>query len=137
MILTRHTSVAIGKRITPRVETQSSPGNYHYCFVDFSSMQEAERAMKELHGKPVEGGNLRVSFPRSKGPAFEQTETNHGWRSDSPRDSASPRRQENRRQDGQEGQEGQGAPERERREPSEKQRTIMTSNNWRSRASAN
>jgi hypothetical protein len=135
VVLTRHTSVAIGKRITPRSETQSIPGNHHYCFVDFSSMQEAERALKELNGKPVEGGNLRASFPRSKGPAFEQTGTNHGWRTDSPRDSASPRRHENRRQDAPDGQEGQAAPER--REPTEKQRTIMTSNNWRSRASAN
>jgi hypothetical protein len=103
-------------------------------------MDEAERAMQELNGKPVEGGNLRVSFPRSKGPAFEKTETNHGWRSspDSSRGFASPgsgRRYENRRQDAQEGQDGEAV--QERREPTEKQRTIMTSNNWRSRAGAN
>ena len=138
------TSVAIGKRITPRAETRTMPGNYHYCFVDFSSTEEAERAMNELNGKPVEGGNLRVSFPRSKGPAFDRTETNHGWRSspDSPRGGygspGSGRRSDNRRQDAPQegGQDGEGAPQ-ERREPTEKQRTIMTSNNWRSRAGAN
>jgi hypothetical protein len=96
-------------------------------------MQEAERAMKELHGKPVEGGNLRVSFPRSKGPAFEQSGTNHPWRSSAePASPASGRRQDARRQEGQEGQDGQ-----ERRGPTEKQRVIMTSNNWRSGAGGN
>ncbi|KAK3300577.1 uncharacterized protein B0H64DRAFT_18950 [Chaetomium fimeti] len=122
-ILTGFEFVAIGKRITPRAETRATPGNHHYCFVDFSSAEEAERALQELNGKPVEGGNLRVSVPRSKGPAFEANGTNYGWS----RQSASPasgRRPEN-------GQEGQERPER--REPTEKQRTIMTSNNWRSK----
>jgi RNA recognition motif-containing protein len=121
-------SVAIGKRITPRAETRTTPGNYHYCFVDFSTAQEAERALNELNGKPVEGGNLRVSLPRSKGPAFEQGGTNHGWSRQSP----SGRRPQEAAgaQEGQ--QEGQERPER--REPTEKQRTIMTSNNWRSGA---
>ncbi|KAK4041438.1 hypothetical protein C8A01DRAFT_14811 [Parachaetomium inaequale] len=119
--------VAIGKRITPRAETRSTPGNYHYCFVDFSTAQEAERALNELNGKPVEGGNLRVSLPRSKGPAFEQGGTNHGWSRQSPSG-----RRPQEVAGGQEGQEGQERPER--REPTEKQRTIMTSNNWRSGA---
>lgn len=122
-------SVAIGKRITPRAETRATPGNHHYCFVDFSSAEEAERALQELNGKAVEGGNLRVSVPRSRGPAFEANSgTNYGWS----RQSGSPAsgRRENGRQEGQEGE----RPERpERREPTEKQRTIMTSNNWRSK----
>ncbi|EAQ93079.1 hypothetical protein CHGG_01314 [Chaetomium globosum CBS 148.51] len=120
--------VAIGKRITPRAETRATPGNHHYCFVDFSSAEEADRALQELNGKAVEGGNLRVSVPRSKGPAFEPNGTNYGWSRQSG-SSASGRRPENGRQEGQEGQERP-----ERREPTEKQRTIMTSNNWRSAA---
>ncbi|KAK4156185.1 hypothetical protein C8A00DRAFT_12856 [Chaetomidium leptoderma] len=137
-ILSGFEYIAIGKRITPRIETRSVPGNYHYCFVDFSSAEEAERAMQELNGRAVEGGNLRVSVPRSKGPAFEPTETNHRWKpraADAPRQSASPafgRRQEAGRQDSQDGQDGQERPER--REPTEKQKTIMTSSNWRSGA---
>lgn len=129
-------STAIGKRITPRVETRATPGNHHYCFVDFSTADEADRAMRELNGKEIEGGALRVSMPRSRGPAFEQS-GNNGWRN-SP-DSGS--RQSNQstygRRPQQEGapQEGQERPER--REPTEKQRTIMTSNNWRSSAAGN
>ncbi|KAK4129164.1 hypothetical protein N657DRAFT_562231 [Parathielavia appendiculata] len=126
--------VAIGKRITPRPETREKPGNHHYCFVDFSSVEEAERALKELHGKPIQGGTLRVSYPRSRGPAFEQGGINHApWRSsaDTSTDSAAPtptRRNEARRQDDQDGQ--------ERRGPTERQRAIMTSNNWRLGAAA-
>ncbi|KAL2199422.1 hypothetical protein P885DRAFT_31696 [Corynascus similis CBS 632.67] len=134
--------VAISKRITPRAETRATPGNHHYCFVDFSSAEEAQRAIKELNGKPLEGGgSLRVSLPRSKGPAFEQDgTTNHGWRNGG----ASSRQSEplvasgNSAQEsgGQESREGQGQERPARREPTEKQRAIMTSNNWRSRAAA-
>ncbi|KAK3905772.1 hypothetical protein C8A05DRAFT_41346 [Staphylotrichum tortipilum] len=123
--------VAIGKRITPRAETRSMPGNYHYCFVDFSSMEEAERALNALNGRAVEGGNLRVSFPKSRGPAFEPSGSNHRWGSS--RDSS--RRQDGRRQEGQDGQDDQEGRdgEQERKERNERQRTIMASNNWRSR----
>ena len=92
--------------------------------------------MSELNGKPVEGGTLRVSVPKSRGPAFDgSAETNHGWKNhgDASRRSApfgSSRRQKSGGEDG--GQDGQEAPQR--REPTEKQRTIMTSNNWRSAA---
>jgi hypothetical protein len=91
--------------------------------------------LNELNGKSVEGGTLRVSLPKSRGPAFDGgAETNHGWKNhgDASRRSApfgSSRRQESGGEDGQDGQE---APQR--REPTEKQRTIMTSSNWRSAA---
>lgn len=131
--LTPPPSVAIGKRITPRVETRSMPGNYHYCFVDFSSVEEAQRALDALNGREIVGGNLRVSFPKSRGPAFESTGTNHRWGSSSSRDSTRQQQDGGRRQtttaEGQEGQDG----EQERRERNERQRTIMASNNWRSR----
>lgn len=120
-------SVAIGKRITPRHETQTIPGNHHYCFVDFSNAAEAERALNALNGKEVEGGQLRVSVPKSKGPAFEQGGSNHGWRSSrgnnrEPREPREPRT--DKPEDGQD-------REEERRQQHERQRVIMSSNNWR------
>ncbi|KAL2126179.1 hypothetical protein VTI74DRAFT_1524 [Chaetomium olivicolor] len=116
--------VAIGKRITPHISTRSAPGNHHYCFVDFSSAGEAERALNALHGKEVEGGTLRVSFPRTKGPAFEQGGTNHGWRNQG-NNTREPRQPVTESQ-----QDGQ-----DRKEQNDRQRAIMASNNWRSGAS--
>ncbi|KAK4240452.1 hypothetical protein C8A03DRAFT_13260 [Achaetomium macrosporum] len=114
--------VAIGKRITPRAETRAMPGNHHYCFVDFSSVEEAERAAKALHGAPFKGDKLRVGFTRSKW-------TDQGWKraTDGPRESSPSAT--GGQQAGQDG--------RDRRERSEKQRAIMTANSWRSGASAN
>ncbi|KAL2180552.1 uncharacterized protein P884DRAFT_297225 [Thermothelomyces heterothallicus CBS 202.75] len=140
-ILAGYKYVAIGKRITPRPDTRAIPGNHHYCFVDFSSADEAERAMRELNGKPIKGGGtLRVSLAKSKGPAFEPEGTNYGhnWRSSAVPGAPLGRRQENARREGQEGQEGQEGHKRPARgEPTEKQRSIMASNNWRSRVAAN
>lgn len=137
-------SVAIGKRITPRETTRTLPGNHHYCFVDFSSAQEAERAMAALNGKPVEGGSLRVSLPRSKGPAFDRAGTNHGWgngtrSSDGSRERGGRpgRQQDGRREGQQEGQEGGQDGQQDRRERVERQRAIMASSNWRMGGGAN
>ncbi|KAK4144420.1 uncharacterized protein C8A04DRAFT_11469 [Dichotomopilus funicola] len=135
-ILAGYEYTTIGKRITPRAETRATPGNHHYCFVDFSTADEADRAMRELNGKEIEGGTLRVSMPRSRGPTFEQG-GNNGWRNSPDSGSRQSNHSSYGRRPQQEGspQEGQERPER--REPTEKQRTIMTSNNWRSSAAAN
>ncbi|KAK3363144.1 hypothetical protein B0T25DRAFT_575771 [Lasiosphaeria hispida] len=60
--------VAIGKRITPHPSTREKPGNHHYCFIDFASEGDAERAMKAISGKPYAGGFLRVSLAKGKVP---------------------------------------------------------------------
>lgn len=60
--------MAIGKRITPHLSTRTKPGNHHYCFVDFGSQEEAERAMAATNKRPVEGGFLRVFPARGKAP---------------------------------------------------------------------
>ncbi|KAF6816024.1 RNA recognition domain-containing protein [Colletotrichum plurivorum] len=52
--------IVIGKRITPHEATRSKPGNYHYCFVDFGTVEEAAQAMKALDGKLWQGELLRV-----------------------------------------------------------------------------
>jgi len=63
--------VAIGKRITPHPAAREKPGNQHYCFVDFASADEAQRAMQATHGHAAPGGNggrLRVSLARGRPP---------------------------------------------------------------------
>ncbi|KAL2125221.1 hypothetical protein VTJ04DRAFT_1586 [Mycothermus thermophilus] len=50
--------VAIGKRITPR------QGGHHYCFVDFSTADEAERARQALNGAPWKGTRLLVQLAK-------------------------------------------------------------------------
>ncbi|KAK3330010.1 hypothetical protein B0H66DRAFT_542549 [Apodospora peruviana] len=66
--------VAIGKRITPHPSTRTKPGNHHYCFVDFSSQDEALRAMKATNKVPVDGGFLRVFLAKPRDPETPDSE---------------------------------------------------------------
>lgn len=54
-------SLAIGKRITPHESTWGKPGNFHYCFVDFATTEEASAARVALDGQEFKGGKLRVN----------------------------------------------------------------------------
>lgn len=119
-------SVAIGKRITPHLSTRTLPGNHHYCFVYFGSDQEAERAIRALNGKPVEGGELRVSRSKNKSPAFHAllgSGSASQSSADGPDGGPSPGRRDEQGQDRDRG---------EQRERSDRQRAIMASSNWRS-----
>ncbi|OLN97925.1 Polyadenylate-binding protein, cytoplasmic and nuclear 1 [Colletotrichum chlorophyti] len=49
------------KPITPRQPTRDAPGNYHYCFVDFATVEEASAAREALNGKAWKGEPLRVN----------------------------------------------------------------------------
>lgn len=51
----------MGKRITPHESKRTTPGNHHYCFVDFESKEEASSAVEALNGKEIPGGQLKVS----------------------------------------------------------------------------
>ncbi|KAK2049402.1 RNA recognition domain-containing protein [Colletotrichum somersetense] len=63
-ILTGFDPVAISKRITPHESTRSMPGNHHYCFVDFATVDEAAAAIKALNGKLWAGEQLRVNVAK-------------------------------------------------------------------------
>ncbi|KAK2022323.1 RNA recognition domain-containing protein [Colletotrichum zoysiae] len=63
-ILTGFEPVAISKRITPHESTRSMPGNHHYCFVDFATVDEAAAAIKALNGKLWAGEQLRANVAK-------------------------------------------------------------------------
>ena len=113
-MLTQYTySEAVGKRITPREETRELPGNYHYCFVDLASAEEAQRAIQELDGSQIPAGTLKVSQakpPRPRMDGGEQRTSSYG----SPRRTATPL-------------------ENGEKPSPQPQRSLM-SNNWRSKA---
>nr|OQO19261.1 hypothetical protein B0A51_14976 [Rachicladosporium sp. CCFEE 5018] len=58
--------LAVSKLISPRIHwTQAAPGSRHYCFVDFVSPQEAQRAMAKCDGKPTaQGGRYKIELAR-------------------------------------------------------------------------
>jgi len=60
-LLQGHNPVAIGKRTTPHPGTWGKKGNFHYCFVDFATNDEAIEAQNALDGKQYRGGRLRVN----------------------------------------------------------------------------
>ncbi|KAK5651529.1 hypothetical protein OQA88_11983 [Cercophora sp. LCS_1] len=121
---------AIGKRITPHVSTREKEGNFHYCFVDLSTPEEAERARRDLDGKTINGiGRLRVSI--AKGAPTKREELN-------PEDISSPKRSFNNSNNQTSSPSGKartdGATKESREERDARQRTILATNNWRSRA---
>ncbi|KAK4207092.1 hypothetical protein QBC37DRAFT_434022 [Rhypophila decipiens] len=128
--------VAIGKRITPHPATRLKPGNHHYCFIDFSSEEEAQRAAAATNGLPVPGGFLRVNVARGKTPARGDNENGDGPSSntDSPRrydENRRPRFNDRQRSDGDETP-TKGANRQEDREEREaRQKAIMERGTWR------
>ncbi|KAK1839152.1 RNA recognition motif containing protein [Colletotrichum chrysophilum] len=85
----------IGKRVTPHIETRSKPGNHHYCFVDFETVEEAAAVIKALNGKEYAGGALQVSVAqripvRIREPSRLQKEDS-SWRGRPPPQSDRPR----------------------------------------------
>ncbi|KAG5953636.1 hypothetical protein E4U13_005900 [Claviceps humidiphila] len=58
------TPVKFSNRIKPHESASAVPGNHHYCFVDFSTKEEAQSAIDALNGKAIESGPLRVSAAR-------------------------------------------------------------------------
>lgn len=137
-------SVAIGKRITPHLSTRTKPGNHHYCFVDFGSQEDAEKAMTATNKLAHDGGFLRVFPAKGKAPGKEDDETAGETtapttssprtfeRSSRPR--FTPRTESNRSG---EAAEPAAKPERkpltaeDKEERHARQQTILQSNNWR------
>ncbi|KAK0630241.1 hypothetical protein B0T17DRAFT_490185 [Bombardia bombarda] len=120
--------IAIGKRITPHPSTRDKPGNHHYCFLDFGSREEAERAVSALNGQVTPMGSLRVYIARGAAPPRRADEgTGSG---DIIRRTQSPRERVARLE--------QPRPDRDdKEERNNRQRVIMESRSWRTSAPAN
>ncbi|KAK3497507.1 uncharacterized protein B0T23DRAFT_85609 [Neurospora hispaniola] len=116
--------VTIGKRIAPNPlsRPQNGSGSHHYCFVDFASEDEAERAMTATNGRPILGGTLRVYPAKSKAPVRE-AEEGSSYR---PRGERTERTERTERAE---------RPARTDRNP-ERQREILGARSWRAGPSA-
>ncbi|KAJ5756940.1 uncharacterized protein N7511_007122 [Penicillium nucicola] len=63
----------VSKVFAPHPAKRFEPGEHYYLFVDVGSPEEAERAMKELNGRPGPwGGPLRVQFARGPKPTSDE-----------------------------------------------------------------
>ena len=124
-----YNSVTIGKRIAPNPlsRPQNGSGSHHYCFVDFASEEEAERAMTATNGRPILGGTLRVYPAKSKAPVRD-SEEGSTYR---PRGERTERTERGERTEG-----GRSErPARTDRNP-ERQREILGARSWRTAPSA-
>ncbi|KAI0424956.1 RNA-binding domain-containing protein [Xylaria sp. FL1042] len=52
---------AVSKRVSAHESTRELPGNHDYCFVDFSTIEQAKEAMEALNGTSFKGERLKVS----------------------------------------------------------------------------
>jgi hypothetical protein len=60
---------AVSKIISPNDYWRSKPGSHHYCFVDLSSAEEAQKAAAALNGKATPyGGSYGIKAATAKKP---------------------------------------------------------------------
>ncbi|KAI0403442.1 hypothetical protein F4802DRAFT_289352 [Xylaria palmicola] len=57
---------AISKRVSAHESTRDLPGRHDYCFVDFSTAEEAKQAMESLNGTSFMGEPIRVSAAKGR-----------------------------------------------------------------------
>ncbi|KAF2116328.1 hypothetical protein BDV96DRAFT_599060 [Lophiotrema nucula] len=57
--------VAVSKVKSPHESTKDMPGNHYYAFVDLSSKEDMDAAIRNIDGKAMWGGVLRVNQSRS------------------------------------------------------------------------
>ncbi|KAI3340538.1 RNA-binding domain-containing protein [Ustulina deusta] len=57
---------AISKRVSAHESTRDLPGNHDYCFVDFSTSEQAKEAMESLNGTSFKGERLKVSTAKGR-----------------------------------------------------------------------
>ncbi|KAK0632629.1 hypothetical protein B0T14DRAFT_504760 [Immersiella caudata] len=121
---------AVGKRITPHPSATEKPGNHHYAFIDFATPEDAEQARRAIGGKPYGGGRLRVFHAKARASkevgdlVITEVAAASPHRSTRTFQTSSPAGKTR----------GEGTPIRDREERDGRQRVIMASNNWRTRA---
>ncbi|ORY55245.1 uncharacterized protein BCR38DRAFT_479150 [Pseudomassariella vexata] len=56
----------VGKRISPNEATRRRPGRHNFCFVDFSTSEQAKAALDAVNGAEYRGAPLKVFTARGK-----------------------------------------------------------------------
>ncbi|KAI1123479.1 hypothetical protein F5Y10DRAFT_270049 [Nemania abortiva] len=71
---------AISKRVSAHESTRELPGNHDYCFVDFSTAEEAKQAMEAMSGVSFKGELLKVSPAKGRSNKWREREELDGKR---------------------------------------------------------
>ncbi|KAH9893673.1 hypothetical protein F4778DRAFT_748145 [Xylariomycetidae sp. FL2044] len=58
---------AISKRVSAHESKRNTPGNHDYCFIDFATEEDAQRAQEQVNGRLFKGGRLRVNVSVASG----------------------------------------------------------------------
>ncbi|KAI1506668.1 hypothetical protein F5X99DRAFT_365110 [Biscogniauxia marginata] len=65
---------AISKRVSADEKWWSAPGNHDFCFVDFSTPDQAQEALYAVNGTSFKGGRLKVSFAKGRSSKWRERE---------------------------------------------------------------
>ncbi|KAI0436212.1 hypothetical protein F4803DRAFT_246693 [Xylaria telfairii] len=71
---------AISKRVSAHESTRDLPGRHDYCFVDFSTPEEAKEAMESLNGASFRGELIKVSPAKGRSNKWREREELDGKR---------------------------------------------------------
>ncbi|KAK0656888.1 hypothetical protein B0T16DRAFT_314967 [Cercophora newfieldiana] len=118
---------AVGKRITPHQSAMEKPGNHHYAFIDFVTPEDAEKARRAIGGMAYGEGRLRVFHAKARAPKEAEELVIQEVAAASPQRAA-------RSFQAASSPAAKGSPRESREERDGRQRVIMASNNWRTRA---
>ncbi|KAI0452944.1 RNA-binding domain-containing protein [Xylaria acuta] len=72
---------AISKRVSAHESTRDLPGRHDYCFVDFSTPEEAKEAMELLNGVSFREGPIKVSAAKGRSNKWRERDELDGKRS--------------------------------------------------------
>ncbi|KAI0855630.1 RNA-binding domain-containing protein [Xylaria cubensis] len=72
---------AISKRVSAHESTRDLPGRHDYCFVDFSTPEEAKEAMESLNGVSFQGELIKVSAAKGRSNKWRERDELDGKRS--------------------------------------------------------
>ncbi|KAI1754856.1 RNA-binding domain-containing protein [Xylaria castorea] len=71
---------AISKRVSAHESTRDQPGRHDYCFVDFSTPEEAKEAMESFNGVSFQGELIKVSAAKGRSSKWRERDELDGSR---------------------------------------------------------
>ncbi|KAI0205574.1 hypothetical protein F4808DRAFT_238258 [Astrocystis sublimbata] len=75
---------AISKRVSAHESTRELPGRHDYCFVDFSTSEEAREALESLNNTVFRGEPIRVSPAKGRSNKWQERDELDGKREEAP-----------------------------------------------------